>query len=168
MVGSESREYPAPTCLVEYTKNMQGVDRLDKIRGRFSIAVGQSFKRWHNNLGLCLAMIEIARANAYLTRRLAKSDSVARAPHRQFMMELASENMNGEWTDAPTDGRMLYGAQCGNNLTAEIITQTRISSAQRQNRDEGSPIQRCSDVASKQIHDKKSRKRRRCIICRWE
>ncbi|GMF42868.1 unnamed protein product [Phytophthora fragariaefolia] len=58
MIGSESREYPVPTCLGEYNQNMQGVDRLGQIRGRFSIADGHSFKRWHKKLAL--AMIDIA------------------------------------------------------------------------------------------------------------
>ncbi|GMF44924.1 unnamed protein product [Phytophthora fragariaefolia] len=32
MIGSETREYPVPTCLGEYNNNMQGVERLDTIR----------------------------------------------------------------------------------------------------------------------------------------
>ncbi|GMG16576.1 unnamed protein product [Phytophthora fragariaefolia] len=162
MVGSESRKYPAPTCIDEYNKNMQGVDRLDPIRGRFSIADGHSFKRCHKQLAL--AMIDIARANAYLTRRLAKPDPLAWDPYRQFVTELASELMNGKWTEAPTDGRLMYGQQSGDANTMEAP----LMSTSFQSRDEGSPTRKCSAVASKQIYDKKSRKRRRCIICRWE
>lgn len=39
-VGNESAEFPAPSCVRQYNKNMQGVDRLDQIRERFSIDDG--------------------------------------------------------------------------------------------------------------------------------
>jgi hypothetical protein len=70
MVGNASREFAAPTCIIQYNQNMQSVDRLDQIRGRFSIADGHSYKRWHKKLAL--AMIDIARSNAYVTHRMAK------------------------------------------------------------------------------------------------
>jgi hypothetical protein len=163
MVGNASRDFAAPTCIGQYNQNMQGVDRLDQIRGRFSIADGHSYKRWHKKLAL--AMIDIARSNAYLTHRMAKPNPTARDPHRQFVMALASELMNGEWTDAPSEGRMTYGARLVDDSLGgdSSVTPTRRSSPSIIG-----PLRQCTAVASKQIHDKKSRKRHRCIVCRWE
>ncbi|GMF55139.1 unnamed protein product [Phytophthora fragariaefolia] len=45
MVGNSSTEFTAPICVGEYSQNKQGVDRLYKIRGRFSIADGYTYKR---------------------------------------------------------------------------------------------------------------------------
>lgn len=41
-VGNESREFPAPTRILQYNRHMQGVDRLDQLRARFSLADGHS------------------------------------------------------------------------------------------------------------------------------
>ncbi|KAG2783505.1 hypothetical protein PC116_g12677 [Phytophthora cactorum] len=106
MVGTEKQSFPAPECVAQYNTNMQGIDRLDQIRGRFSTADGHSYKRWHKKLAL--ALIDVARSNAYLTRRLVKSDPATRDPHRTFVMELVGELLNGQWRNAPSDGRMLY------------------------------------------------------------
>ncbi|KAG4224722.1 hypothetical protein PC116_g26830 [Phytophthora cactorum] len=90
MVGTEKQPFPAPKYVAQYTTNMQGVDRLDQIRGRFSAADGHSYKRWHKKLAL--ALIDVARSNAYLTRCLVKSKAAAaRDPHRKFVMELVGE-----------------------------------------------------------------------------
>ncbi|KAG3112109.1 hypothetical protein PI125_g8511 [Phytophthora idaei] len=94
MVGSEEQSFPAPECVAQYNTNMQGVDRLDQIRGRFSTADGHSYKRWHKKLAL--ALIDVARSNAYVTRRLVKSAATTRDPHRKFVMELVGELMNGQ------------------------------------------------------------------------
>jgi hypothetical protein len=167
MVGNSVGEFAAPTCVGEYNQNMQGVDRLDQIRGRFSIADGHSYKRWHKKLAL--AMIDVARSNAYLTRRLAKSEPTARDPHRQFVVDLASELMNGKWADAPSEGRMIYGARLvDERLAVGDNGDSSVTPTRRSTPSADSPLRRCTAVASKQIHDKKSRKRRRCIICRWE
>jgi Transposase IS4 len=44
LVGQASHKYPAPSCIAEYNKHMQGVDRLDQLRAMFSIADGHSMK----------------------------------------------------------------------------------------------------------------------------
>ncbi|KAG4053087.1 hypothetical protein PC123_g11737 [Phytophthora cactorum] len=44
-IGNKALEFPAPTCVKEYNQNMQGVDRLNQMRGRFSVADGHSYKR---------------------------------------------------------------------------------------------------------------------------
>jgi hypothetical protein len=107
-IGPALREFPAPTCILEYNEHMQGVDRLDQIRARFSLADGHSYKRWHKKLAL--ALIDIARTNAYLTRRMAIDTSRDRDPHRTFVTELVSEFISGRWKEAPSDGRMAFGS----------------------------------------------------------
>ncbi|POM57562.1 Transposase [Phytophthora palmivora] len=85
---------------------MQGVDRLDQIRARFSLSDGHSFKKWHKKLAL--ALIDVARANAYLTRRLTQDLSKARDPHRDFVVQLCSELLSGKWKEAPSERLMFY------------------------------------------------------------
>ncbi|ETO60264.1 hypothetical protein F444_21512 [Phytophthora nicotianae P1976] len=137
MVGSEKQFYPAPECVAQYNANMQGVDRLDQIRGRFSTADGHSFKRWHKKLAL--ALIDVARSNAYLTWRLVKPDPATRDPHRSFLMEL----VDVEQVDTPS-------SRTPGKKSAVLAETT------------------CASVSSRQIYAEKSRKRRRCIVCRWE
>jgi hypothetical protein len=52
---------------------MQGENRFDQFRGRFSIADGHSYKKWHKKLAL--AIIDFAQVNAYLTRRMVVNTS---------------------------------------------------------------------------------------------
>ncbi|POM58230.1 Transposase, partial [Phytophthora palmivora] len=93
-------------CIKEYNTYIQGVDRLDQIRGRLSLADGHSFKKWHEKLGL--ALIDIGRSNAYLTRRMALGFNRERDSHRDFVIELISELLSGKWKDAPSERRMFY------------------------------------------------------------
>ncbi|GMG16985.1 unnamed protein product [Phytophthora fragariaefolia] len=44
--------FTAPTCIAEYNSAMQGVDRHDKLRGRFSLADGHSFQKWHKKIAM--------------------------------------------------------------------------------------------------------------------
>ncbi|GMF48044.1 unnamed protein product [Phytophthora fragariaefolia] len=67
-VRAEQRSVSAPTCIKEYNANMQGVDRLDQIRARFSLADGHSFKKWHKKLAL--ALVDVARANTRLFQNI--------------------------------------------------------------------------------------------------
>ena len=107
LVKGKKREVSAPTAIKEYNQNMQGGDRNDQVRARFSVADGHSFKKWHKKLGF--AIVDIARVNAYLTRRLSMNDtSNERDAHRQFMVNLIKEMLNGKWQDAPCDDVMLF------------------------------------------------------------
>jgi hypothetical protein len=88
--------FKAPKCVHEYNSGMQGVDRLDQLRARFSISDGHSFKKWH--LKLAMAFIDIARCNAFVTRKLALGEEgeKSRDLHREFMIELTSQLLHGE------------------------------------------------------------------------
>ncbi|ETO59284.1 hypothetical protein F444_22343 [Phytophthora nicotianae P1976] len=153
--------YPAPECVALYNANMQGVDRLDQIRGCFSTADGHSFKRWHKKLAL--ALIDVARSNAYLTWRLVKPDPATRDPHRSFLMELVGELLNDQWRGAPSDGRMLYS---GGMLDGEDVEQVDTPSSRTPgNKSAVLAETTCASVSSRQIYAEKSRKRRRCIVC---
>ncbi|KAJ0391748.1 hypothetical protein P43SY_011897 [Pythium insidiosum] len=90
MLKYTSTNYPAPRCVAEYNKHMQGVDRLDQLRAKYSLADGHSMQKWHKKLAL--AFIDIARVNAYVTKCMVDgSDKSIRNQHRQFMIDLASE-----------------------------------------------------------------------------
>lgn len=105
-VRVEQRSFSAPTCIKEYSASMQCVDRMDQIRARFSLADGHSFKKWHKKLAL--ALDDVARSNAYLTRRLVVDLSKARDSHRDFIVELCSELISGKWKEAPSERLMFY------------------------------------------------------------
>ncbi|KAG3180875.1 hypothetical protein PC128_g15405 [Phytophthora cactorum] len=143
---------------------MQGVDRLDQIRGRFSIAGGHSYKCWYKKLAL--ALIIVARSNAYLTDRLARRDPSARDSHRSFITALTGELITGQWMNMPDEGRMLYWRNLSgdNAVWRAIATPPRLPADPHVN----TPASKCTSVSSKQIHAEKNRKRRRCIVCRWE
>ncbi|OWY99549.1 Transposase [Phytophthora megakarya] len=93
-LDNEHREFPAPKCVANYNNNMHGVDRLDQIRGQFSMADGHSYKRWHKKLAL--ALIDVASSNAYLRRRMVKLELTTRDPYKTFVIELIGELINGQ------------------------------------------------------------------------
>ncbi|KAE9016295.1 hypothetical protein PR001_g14694 [Phytophthora rubi] len=148
---------------------MQGVDRLDQIRARFSLADGHSFKRWHKKLGL--ALIDVARANAYLTRKLAVDMSKERDPHRAFVTELISELLSGKWKEAPSERQMFYtDTSSGEDVPEQASPSSTvwIAGGNGDTRNTGSPQKCCSAVASKHFYTDMNRKRRKCVVCRWE
>ncbi|KAJ0391297.1 hypothetical protein P43SY_012054 [Pythium insidiosum] len=86
---------------------MQGVDRLDQLRAKYSLADGHSMQKWHKKLAL--AFIDIARVNAYVTKCMVdESDKSLRNQHRQFMIDLASELISGKWKETAEDDGLLF------------------------------------------------------------
>jgi Transposase IS4 len=160
-VGREKILYKAPTCIREYNQCMQGVDRIDQLRARFSIADGHTFKKWHKKLAL--AYIDIARCNAYIARKLSGSMTSVRDPHREFMMNLSSELISGEWMNSLGDVGMMLGdpalVNCDGVMTP-VAASPRIASPAK-TRDE------CDLRSSKQVFPE-SRAKRECVICRFE
>lgn len=99
--------FVAPTCVAEYNKAMQGVDRLDQLRARFSIADGHSFQKWHKKLAM--AFVDIARVNAFVTRKLACPElQKERDPHRSFMITMAKELLSGGWQSSVNQCQIIY------------------------------------------------------------
>ena len=70
---------------------MQGVDRLDQVRSRFSICDGHSFKKWY--IKLALSLIDMVRVNAYLARTSVALDICKRDPQKEFMLSLYYDDM---------------------------------------------------------------------------
>ena len=171
LVKGEKVSVPAPTCIKEYNQHMQGVDRNDQVRARFSVADGHSFKKWYKKLGL--AIIDIARVNAFLTRRLYRKEQCdERDSHRRFLIELIQEMISGRWQDAPSDDAMLFGdadqfdeMRSPRAPTASPATPSRVSSMQAFS--PASNRMECSGVESMQIFGQ-TRRKRMCIICRLE
>ncbi|KAG3116562.1 hypothetical protein PI125_g4550 [Phytophthora idaei] len=126
-VRSEKQSFSAPTCIREYNANMQGVDRLDQVRGRFSLADGHFFKKWYKKLGL--ALVDIARSNAYFTRKLALGFNTARDAHREFIVQLSSELLSGKWKEAPSERRIFYNDVGPSDVSAEVDEEMSPSSA---------------------------------------
>jgi hypothetical protein len=86
---------------------MQGVDRLDQLRARFSIADGHSFKKWHNKLAM--SFIDIARVNGYITRKLACPDVTNRRDsHRHFLMMMTRDLLSEAWRSSVNESQMMY------------------------------------------------------------
>ncbi|GMF55650.1 unnamed protein product [Phytophthora fragariaefolia] len=63
--------FTSPTCIAEYNSAMQGGDRHDQLRSRFSLADGHSFQKWHKKLAM--VMIDIAKCNAYICDGIARN-----------------------------------------------------------------------------------------------
>lgn len=161
LVKRKKIKVPAPVCIKEYNKNMQGVDRNDQVRGRFSIADGHSFKKWYKKVGF--AIIDIARVNAYLTRQLCTDDKLSeRDAHRQFIIELIRELLNGTWQEAPSDDVMLFDADQAVPQPSPVSTPRTAQSPSMH-----ATTGQCSDVDSQQVFANK-RRQRMCIVCRFE
>jgi len=64
-------------------------------------------QKWHKKLAL--AIIDIARVNAYVTKCMVdESDKSLRNQHRQFMIDLASELISGKWKETAEDDGLLF------------------------------------------------------------
>ena len=79
-----------------YNKYMQGVDRHDQLRERFSIASGASFKQWYKKLGF--ALIDIAITNLYVLYTICEPVN-RRDSHLHFQTKLANQMLfETDWT----------------------------------------------------------------------
>ncbi len=164
-------EFCAPVVVREYNAAMQGVDRLDQLRARFSICDGHSFQKWHKKLAL--AFIDIARVNAYVTRKLAmdsekkkqKSREEERDPHRFFMFQLIGDLLNGKWADAMDSEALLIGS------TQDMRAPSTPAQVPISRKASPSPQFQCDAYSSTYVTThlkKKSRDARECVICRHE
>ena len=158
-------EFLVPKCVVEYNSGMQGVDRLDQLRARFSLADGHSFKKWH--LKLAMAFIDIARCNAYVTRKMAcgENERQERDSHHHFVMELASELLTGKWAEAIDDEGLVYSdpdmSAPGTQSPAPPTTPSPGIAGPG-----ASPV--CKMVFSKEKMRGRNKKTRHCKVCLFE
>jgi hypothetical protein len=73
---------------------MQGVDRHDQLRERFSMAKGHSFKKWYKKLAF--ALFDIAATNAYILWRKVEQQQ-KRDPHTYFQRTLGAQMLRTDW-----------------------------------------------------------------------
>ena len=98
-----------------YNKYMQGIDRVDQYRARFSLTDGHSFQKWH--IKMAFGFIDFARVNSFLTRKLFAEDKDSkmkldgRDPHRQHVEDLALQLLSGEWKNCPDQQIRLLAAE---------------------------------------------------------
>ncbi|RHY85072.1 hypothetical protein DYB31_005896 [Aphanomyces astaci] len=95
-IGSETRQQECLSLVGLYNKYMQGVDRHDQLRKRFSIASGASFKHWYKKLGF--ALVDIAITNLYVLYTLCEPVN-RRDSHMHFQTKLANQMLfETDWT----------------------------------------------------------------------
>ncbi|RHY78307.1 hypothetical protein DYB30_014057 [Aphanomyces astaci] len=95
-IGSETRQQECLSLVGLYNKYMQGVDRHDQLRERFSIASGASFKHWYKKLGF--ALVDIAITNLYVLYTLCEPVN-RRDSHMHFQTKLANQMLfETDWT----------------------------------------------------------------------
>ncbi|GMF43329.1 unnamed protein product [Phytophthora fragariaefolia] len=165
-VRSENVTLNAPTCIRKYSKNMQGVDRLDRTRVRFSLSGGHSFKKCYKSWILSL----LTWRGLMHTLLLNSGDD--RDYHKTFVAQLSSELISGKWKEAPSERRMFYTDGGGRYMyvTEEVSPSSAVWVAQSRDSENNavSHQKRCSAVASKQMYSAKYRKRQQCVVCRRE
>ena len=162
-VRMEKSTVKAPVCIKEYNKYMQGVDRLDQLLKRFALSGGgHNFRKWHKQLAM--AVIDIARCNAYLTWKMARDTSKSRDPHRDFVVELATQLLSGEWEELAPDDNFY-------NDDEPDLPPTPMKSPIPMNakaKKKAEPVSTCKFVASAHALADKSWKARQCAICKYE
>ena len=149
---------------------MQGVDRLDQLRARFSLADGHSFQKWH--IKLAMAFIDMARVNAYQTRKLACPNIYkTRDPHQDFVKELARELISGAWKQAINEFQIVYESTSSAPSTPTASAPNTPTSRRETSDEADSPFAACEVVPSKTFFSSEGKKKeynRSCVICRLE
>lgn len=185
-IGGKKQDFNTLGFVASYCKFMQGVDRCDQYRARLSLADGHSLKKWFSKLAL--AYIDLARTNAFLTRKLfcsrkgSKVSLNSRDPHRAFVEELCSELLTGTWRNVPDEQSkiLLYqsplpmteaegtffsprGVGCSNNREGssfDDITMDATGSASTRD---------CPQYDSFQVFPETQKRRKRmCKVCKWK
>lgn len=160
---------------------MQGVDRCDQYRARLSITDGHLMQKWHKKMAF--SYIDFARCNAFLTRKLYCSTPNCnvklhnRDPHREFVEQLCTQLITGEWKNVPDieTRRLLYQTPVPVKISPITLFSPRRSSTafnvieNLPDRTHPAPIPECLAVDSAQVFvDKAKRRKRVCKICKWE
>ena len=167
LMGPLKVGFTAPTAVLEYNQAMQGVDRFDQLRSRFSVADGHTFRKWHKKLAM--AFIDIAKCNAYITRKMTGAMTSARDPHRQFVKELITGLLDGSWRRAPNEVGLIPDAPINlDPLRTPAKPRSRQAIHQVTDMVPALPtLPACRQQSSRQQFPK-SRRKRACIVCRLE
>lgn len=101
---------------------MQGTDRMDQYRARYSVTDGHTYKKWYKKLAF--GLIDLARVNAFLTWKIANKEKVKvlRDPMRVFMVALTHQLISGEWKDHATDDVMVFGATANESTSTSVYS----------------------------------------------
>jgi hypothetical protein len=94
-----------PAIIPKYNKYMQGVDRHDQLRERFSMAKGHSFKKWFKKLAF--ALLDMAATNAYILWRKVELQQ-RRDPHMYFQRTLGAQLLRTDWEKYDTNIFYIY------------------------------------------------------------
>ncbi|KAJ8571617.1 hypothetical protein ON010_g5217 [Phytophthora cinnamomi] len=162
-VGREKRPFPALSCVIEYNQAMQRVDRIDQLRAPFSVADGHSFRKWHKKL--TLSFVDLARCNAFITRKLAGGCKNKQDPHRVFMVELTGELLSGAWKNSLSDSGTMHTSPIEPDLDV-LCTPT--SSTRRMGTPLRTPTESRCIPRHAHVPFPDSRTKRRCVVCRFE
>lgn len=168
-IGAKKVGFTAPELIGQYNQYMQGVDRFDQIRARFSVCDGHTYKKWHKKM--FMALIDLARVNAYLARSSSLSGLEAgrtRDPHRDFVLELCSQLIHGKWNGCPQvfDGSGRRDTVNEEQQDVEHDSEASSNSEFSQS-SSGGPSRRignCTVTPSSSL----SQRRRQCCVCRFE
>lgn len=168
-IGAKTRSYDGPEIVREYNTYMQGVDRVDQLRSRFSLADGHSFRKYYKKLAL--GIIDLARVNAYKARAyvLAKTGgtqgSKRRDPHRTFIVDLSRELIFGAWKKSPRVNILdndsdVESSSSSVYSSASLTLSTPCTSDQT--------IMLIGKCTTSENAQSVVRRKRQCVVCRWE
>ncbi len=145
---------------------------MDQLRARFSLADGHSFKKWYRKMAM--AFIDMARVNAYVTRKLAvPTDLSDRDAHRLFITELTVSLINGGWKSSINEKKMMYAPPTFAGVSSrDILSTTPCSRSTSDAADADVEAEVCiyeksKDVFESSVH-KQRKSKRYCVICMLE
>ena len=94
-VGNQVVFQECPVIIPRYNKYMQGVDRHDQLRERFSTSSGHTFKKWYKKLAF--ALFDIAVTNAYVLWQK-RDPQKRRDAHMHFQQILGMDLIRTNWS----------------------------------------------------------------------
>ncbi|KAH9136654.1 hypothetical protein AeRB84_018318 [Aphanomyces euteiches] len=171
-IGSQTIQQECLSLVGLYNKYMQGVDRHDQLRERFSIASGASFKQWYKKLGF--ALIDIAITNLYVLYTICEPVN-RRDSHLHFRTKLANQML------FETDWTLFSETQVPMEYSSVPMTQSTKALKKAAAEDKAAAIQRDASLRQPptltntcRATDKQAevsygqRMRRYCVVCYYE
>ncbi|GMF18134.1 unnamed protein product [Phytophthora fragariaefolia] len=146
-------------CPLHYSNRVINVDNY-----HMSVQLLAALRKWYKKFGM--ALVDVARVNAYMTRRKVVDMRKASDPHRDFVTHLAEELLSGKWMEAPSDRRAFYPASGVGITIASGDLAAGWSCGNEADDMSNGPPKVCIAVSSKQLFHC-SRKQRQRVVCRW-
>ncbi|KAH9140267.1 hypothetical protein AeRB84_015474 [Aphanomyces euteiches] len=171
-IGSQTIQQECLSLVGLYNKYVQGVDRHDQLRERFSIASGASFKQWYKKLGF--ALIDIAITNLYVLYTICEPVN-RRDSHLHFQTKLANQML------FETDWTLFSETQVPMEYSSVPMTQSAKALKKAAAEDKAAAVQRDASLRQPptltktcRATDKQAevlygqRMRRYCVVCYYE